>query len=244
MHALSTDRIVRVWETGQRLLPIDRALAMLSAALPEWAPETLDTLHLGEEQTLLFRLHSLTFGSELEGVVDCAECGETLEFTLDLAPLASRPSADMAKEVELRVGEFELRIRPLIVGDVRAAAGCADQEVARRLLGERSVVSAMVDGEEVQPMRLPESVISRIGAELASVDARAEILVELNCSRCAAVVSRLLDPGELLWSEVRSLAGRLLEEVHTLASAYGWTEREVLAMSPVRRAAYLELVLG
>jgi hypothetical protein len=36
-------------------------------------------------------------------------------------------------------------------------------------------------------------------------------------------------------------AMRLVGDVHALARIYGWTEADVLAMSPRRRATYLEL---
>ena len=39
-------------------------------------------------------------------------------------------------------------------------------------------------------------------------------------------------------------AGALLHEVHRLASAYGWSEAQILALSPARRAQYLALVEG
>jgi len=45
-----------------------------------------------------------------------------------------------------------------------------------------------------------------------------------------------------LWSEIEDWAQRLLLEVHTLALAYGWSERDILAMSPRRRRLYLEMV--
>jgi hypothetical protein len=41
---------------------------------------------------------------------------------------------------------------------------------------------------------------------------------------------------------VEALARRVLWEVHTLACAYGWTESETLALSPARRARYLQMV--
>ncbi len=50
-----------------------------------------------------------------------------------------------------------------------------------------------------------------------------------------------LDIGRFLWREVSVAARRMLAEVHLLASAYGWAERDILALCPVRRAAYLEL---
>jgi hypothetical protein len=37
-------------------------------------------------------------------------------------------------------------------------------------------------------------------------------------------------------------ARSLLAEVHSLARAYGWTESEILALSPQRRSTYLEMV--
>ena len=39
-----------------------------------------------------------------------------------------------------------------------------------------------------------------------------------------------------------SRAVQLLDEVHQLATAYGWTEAEILALSDTRRAAYLDRV--
>ena len=37
-------------------------------------------------------------------------------------------------------------------------------------------------------------------------------------------------------------AGRLMRDIHLLASAYGWTEAEVLSLSAWRRQAYLDMV--
>ncbi|MGH8445497.1 MAG: hypothetical protein ACREVL_09520, partial [Solimonas sp.] len=51
----------------------------------------------------------------------------------------------------------------------------------------------------------------------------------------------LIDIAEALWQELRSRAEKILLEVDALASAYGWSEEQVLALSPVRRAAYLQL---
>jgi hypothetical protein len=42
-----------------------------------------------------------------------------------------------------------------------------------------------------------------------------------------------------LWREIENLAGHLLRDVHTLASAYGWRESDILALSAARRDFYL-----
>ncbi|HUD55174.1 MAG TPA: hypothetical protein VMR02_08095 [Terracidiphilus sp.] len=43
-------------------------------------------------------------------------------------------------------------------------------------------------------------------------------------------------------TQIEARARRLLYEVHTLAAAYGWSEREILSLSAPRRALYLEMV--
>jgi hypothetical protein len=44
------------------------------------------------------------------------------------------------------------------------------------------------------------------------------------------------------WSEISAEARRLLLEVHNLASAYGWSESDILSMSALRRRYYLEMI--
>ena len=68
------------------------------------------------------------------------------------------------------------------------------------------------------------------------------------CNSISAVRSagrggaRTFDIGAFFWSEIDAWAGRILQQVHVLASAYGWSERDVLALSPVRRQLYLGMV--
>jgi hypothetical protein len=242
MHALSAESVVRIWEMGRDLPPIDRGLAMLSAALPDRPRDAFDAMLIGEQQRLLFRLRAMTFGSAVDGVVDCPHCEERLEFELE--PAALLPDPGVATETEVRMDGLELRIRPLRVGDIRDVARLDDPELVRRILGERAVLSARGTDGEVEAADLPDAVIARVSDELARIDAAAEMLIELRCPGCGAVLSPVLDAAELLWSEIRGLAQRLLMEVHTLASAYGWTEREILGLTPARRQAYISLVTG
>lgn len=44
------------------------------------------------------------------------------------------------------------------------------------------------------------------------------------------------------WDEINHWAKRLIHDVHILAVAYGWSEEKILALSPWRRQAYLDLV--
>jgi len=51
-----------------------------------------------------------------------------------------------------------------------------------------------------------------------------------------------LDIVAFFWEEISAKANRLLEEVHTLALAYGWNEMDILSMSVRRRQFYFEMV--
>jgi hypothetical protein len=77
---------------------------------------------------------------------------------------------------------------------------------------------------------------------MSNADPMADIHLALNCPSCEHKWMAPFDIVAFLWREISAAARRLLREVHTLASAYGWTESEILALSPVRRRAYLEMI--
>ena len=77
---------------------------------------------------------------------------------------------------------------------------------------------------------------------MALTTTKAEVQLTLNCPACEHSWSVLFDITTFVWAEISSLARRLLREVHILATAYGWHEADILAMSAIRRQFYLELV--
>ena len=79
---------------------------------------------------------------------------------------------------------------------------------------------------------------------MEEADPLADVRLELECGECGLGFDASLEPSEFAWNEVRDAARRLLWDVDTLARAYGWTERDVLARSPARRAAYVDMAVG
>ena len=51
-----------------------------------------------------------------------------------------------------------------------------------------------------------------------------------------------LEPVDFVWREIAQRVRLIAHEVHELAAAYGWTEREILQLSSARRRLYLEHV--
>jgi hypothetical protein len=104
------------------------------------------------------------------------------------------------------------------------------------------VIAAERDGESVPASSLPETVLSAAAAFLAAADAQADVQLAVSCAGCGHGWTALFDIVSFFWSELEAWALGILREVHTLASAYGWREADILALSPARRLSYLQLV--
>jgi hypothetical protein len=86
--------------------------------------------------------------------------------------------------------------------------------------------------------------MERIGDRLAEADPLAEILLNFDCPACKENFAEPLDLASFFWSALDARVRRLLADVHALASAYGWSEAEILALSSQRRNFYLKQVLA
>jgi len=242
MHALSAPELLGIWERGLTQAPVERALELLAAAYPEIATDSLAVLSLGQRDARLLRLRELLFGSRMAGFVGCPRCGGRLELALDIADLLAGSANEPEGEFSLTVGKYGLRVRLPNSHDVAAAARQADLTATRRMLLDRCLISASCGGESTTGEHLPHEVVEAAGERMAMADPLADIQVAVSCPLCEHHWRLAFDIVSFLWSEIEAWACRILRDVHTLASAYGWCERDILALSPVRRRFYLEMV--
>jgi hypothetical protein len=173
MRPLEGQNLLAAWERGLDEHPVERALTLLAAALPDGERDDLARLPLGARDALLLALHERTFGAALQAVAACP-------------------------------------------------AGGAERKTSRRRPSR----------PRCSPPWRPASRPKPRGAEQR---------VELACPTCGHAWQAQLDVAEFLWAGVNTAAGRLLEDVHALAAACGWSEGDVLALSARRRRAYREL---
>ena len=244
MRALTPIGLLDAWERGQGEGANLRALALLAAADPETPWEELCALPLGERDRRLLELREGTLGRRIESVARCPGCGEPLDVLLDTRELRGGGSEGAAAEppAELIRDGLTLRFRLPTSLDLLAAERCAGVEEGRRSLAERCVVEARRGGEDLAPASLAEADVTALAAALAAADPGAELLLDLRCPACGHGWRELLDVASFLWAEIEVQARRLLREVHVLARAYGWSEPDVLALTPRRRRLYLEMV--
>jgi hypothetical protein len=239
VQAPTAAELLTAWERSATLGTAEREDALLRLALPGDDPAALP---VGERDARLLELRELLFGEELDGAAECPRCGEAVEYSVPSRTLRVEPARDEDGDgLELSASGHELRLRLPTGGDLAEAAAAADLEGARRLLLERCVLSAAADGRDVAPASLPAPVVAALAERLAQVDPLADARLALTCPECGFGWTVALEIGAWLWSEVESWAWRTLLDVHALASAYGWTEAEILALGP-RRELYLELV--
>jgi hypothetical protein len=239
MAALSASEILRVWERGRDQRAAERALTILEAAFPDADPGTLEALSLGRRDERLLSVHRAMFGRDLEATVTCPRCAEQLEFTFDTSrvDVAPMPPPD---DLTLDWRGDAVRFRLPDTSDWIAAGECRDSIAAHRLLVERCVLGENRGRTNIT--ELSDALLARVSARIEESDPHAELRLELECPRCEMQWSAVLDVALFVWTELAAHARRLLAEVHTLASAYGWCESDILAMSDARRGCYLQMV--
>jgi hypothetical protein len=74
---------------------------------------------------------------------------------------------------------------------------------------------------------------------MARADPQGDIQVLTTCPRCAGEWAETFDIVSFFWGELTAWSIRLLDDVHRLASTYGWSEADILTMAPSRREMYL-----
>lgn len=224
--------VLAMWERGQRAAPLQRALLLLQFALPERTPEELARLSIGRRDRALTRLRQAWFGSAFDGHVDCPKCGERLGVEIDLPAREEDPSpaADFVSAEGLRFRAPDSR-------DLAAVSDAATTEEAVRRLLRRCCTSA--PGQV--PTEWSAEQIQEADAGFAALEAEEELCIDFTCATCGHPWQSVLDPACVLWEEVEAHAIQLLHTVHRLATAYGWSEPEILALPAPRRAAYLQL---
>ncbi len=250
MHALSASDVLQIWEWGQGRSPLQQALVMLAVAYPDRSPGQLAALPIGQRDAHLLTLRSHTFGSNLHSVARCPQCQEALEFNLTVsdicvaAPLPLPLTASGEPErYEWQQDDYWLTVRLPTSADLLAIAGCSLDEAPGQLL-QRCIDHAAWGEAEITVAELPEAIAEQVMQHIAQRDPQSEIVLNLTCPVCAHQWAQLFDIVSFFWQELSAKAQRLLQDVHILASVYGWREADILSMSALRRHAYLAQIGG
>lgn len=243
MRPLDDKLLLDIWE-GQGARDDDACLDLFGACLrgdpgaAVRAPsgETIDDWPLAHCQATLLELRCATFGSTLEAAMDCPECGERLEFELDgraLLRIQRESTADGASEPALHVQGLGFRLPTR--RDLLAVIGLADERNAVEALARMCCL------DDAARIDWTDTLLEALDDAFEAADPLSNIYLTLACPGCRCIWDQPFDLLRYFRDEIDVRARTLLVEVHRLARAYGWSERDVLGMRPARRKAYLEL---
>jgi hypothetical protein len=246
MQALSSADCLDLWERGLRLHPLDRGLLALGAAFPGTPYESLADWPLGRRNHALAELRCACFGRNLQGQISCPQCAEKLEFQMDGQVLLKKEAEPHHRHLSAQEGaEGSARASVVVKGHSFRLPSTRDLARVARETEPRSAVIQLVESCRTDPGERADWLdedLEEIGERMASADPMAEIRLTFDCAKCGHQWGESLDIVAFLWLEIEARAKRLLAEVHTLAAAYGWTEKEILSLNEPRRRLYLNMV--
>jgi hypothetical protein len=241
MRSISSSEILGVWERGLEQSQINRGLALLALACPEASSEELAELPIGKRDGIILALHEQIFGPELVCLTTCPSCLERLEMTLNVEDIQARPS-DHGSELKEIIGDIEVKFRLPNSIDLMAVENEQDVSDLKQILFERCIIGICQNGEEIAVGQLPARIKEAIEEKMAEADPQSNMNLDLVCPICGNKWQAAFDIVSFLWNEINAWAQRMLQEVHAIASVYGWSEEKILGMSSLRRQAYLDLV--
>jgi hypothetical protein len=223
MRRLDEAGLLDIWEQGRAHAPMARTNLLLAVALPGSDAAARAALAVSAADLALLRLHRSIFGSSLPAEAICRACASPLEFDLDAGTLTEGLAASLP-DAESRPDD----IREPTIGDLHAIAAVTDLDAAVQRLAALCRLDPQVSPSDTDI------------AEIDAVYGRSAIRLWLDCADCGHAWHEDFDIAAYLWLEVERRAQTLIDEIHVLAAAYGWSEPQILALSDARRAAYLQ----
>lgn len=197
---------------------------------------TARDLPVGDVDALIVALRVDRLGDRLIAEGTCATCSAPVDVDFGLAAYCAhnRPRATRLADQDpgepgwWRLRRAETWFRVPTAGDVLTAAEEADPHEA--------LLATCVRGERsTRAMRAVDRALESVAPTLRT-------RVQGGCPECGAAVDLDVDARGLCLDELRFLAGAVLDEVHLVAAAYHWREREILDLPGARRTAYAERI--
>ncbi len=232
MLGLTARDLLDLSDAGASLDWTSRGVLLAGCAWRQASPEDCATLPIGVRDRLLLALRLRTFGGEMLVRYTCAACGAQLEAQLDIGAVLTSHQGKPPPRVSINVDGTIVDVRMPTSVDLLAIADLPPEESADTLF-ERCLESP-APGERPQLRR-------RVAEAIAAADPIAALEIELECDACHTRSTEIFDIVSSFWKEIEAGARHAANDVHALASAYGWPEETILSMSSARRARYRAL---
>lgn len=243
MSTLNAADWLATWEHSLTLPPALRPCALLAPLLANGLAAA-ERLPLGRRDASLLDLYAALFGPQLTATACCGRCGERLELNLSTADLRLEDPPAAEPDLLFEWEDYRLRFRLPDSRDLAALARLGAIERARQELVRLCLLEVERGAQRLSLAALPEGLLQALSEAMSAADPQALTELEMLCPACGERWSEAFDIGAYLLESLDRWAERILDQVHLLAEAYGWSEGQILALSPARRARYLARVLA
>jgi hypothetical protein len=185
---------------------------------------------LGQVRYLMARL-ALHFGLHERWITShCAQCKKPFDFPISLAALPFMAEGDDVTTVETSLGT--IRLRQPNAGDHIAVAelqrGDQQTELLLRTTGQSTDIVT----------RFSDADLKAIDFALADLAPHFTTAAAASCPACGHVNAVAISTSDWL----ADLGEGPFEDVHTIASAYGWTEAEILNLPRWKRENFVQRI--
>jgi hypothetical protein len=205
------------------------------------------SLPVPDLDTLLLRLRQALLGDRLLTETSCPArgCGARVDISFGIEAFLAHHQPQRPR---LRSWHVAPCAEPTGWFSLRAVGAAADTARFRLpTAGDERDVAAQPDAAAalarrcIAPMPLPAGARRAVEAAMAALGPTLSGPLSGTCPECGADVTIGFDPRRFVLAELRARAGFVAEDVDVLAGRYHWTERAILELPGMRRAAYAEM---
>jgi hypothetical protein len=199
--------------------------------------ESIEQLPVGDVEWLLLAVRRALLGEIVQADMLCPSqgCGARID-------------------VMFRVSDYVRHRRPSRA--IRAAADSGDPWLSDARTGLTFRVPTLADQIALSGRPRAAAELLRLcvrEAETTGAQRKADSLLDKlaptlsnyitgECPECGARVEAYFDIEQFVLRELRDTAARLYDDVHHIAFAYGWSEKEIVSLPRSRRIAYAERI--
>lgn len=245
MKPLQTSELFSVWEQSIDLPVLSKALLLLAKACGVNDIISIETMSIGERDARLLVLREWMFGKRMQHVSHCPVCKEKVEWETNTTDLHLQNFKNTSVEKILQISDdaFEIKFRLINSRDIMELMKRfqESENIANNLL-RSCIIEINKGGEKITLDEVPNEVLMKLENEMTKHDPQADIQMALDCPACKHKWSVAFDIVSWFLSEINHWAKHILQEVFLLARFFGWSEKDILNMTPRRRSLYLQMI--
>ncbi len=189
-------------------------------------------LPIGTRDKKLLTIRSHLFGTQCDAVAKCTGCGSTMEYAVNLDAFIALPCDDEVFQIDY--GGQRLSFRGPSTRDLMETAGTMNDNPYAALIHRLRLAP---ERDRDQPV-VNDALISAVNTHLEEKLKISDIVIRGRCSECDGQMEYQFDIVQVLYRDVTHAAAQIIEEIHILATWYGWTEEQILSIPRQRRNWY------